>query len=103
MAFSPPPLVPGPALPPDGTGPTVPSGPTGRVRPVGPVGLGRLGGRADHGGHMVVCGDNSLALRLVRELASVYRQRVTVVLPSLRGGDQGPRIAALVGDPRLDV
>ncbi|WP_051716791.1 NAD-binding protein [Streptomyces megasporus] len=52
---------------------------------------------------MVVCGDNSLAQRLVRELASVYRQRVTVVLPSLRGGDQGPQIAALVGDPRLDV
>ncbi|GAA2464214.1 NAD-binding protein [Streptomyces macrosporus] len=54
-------------------------------------------------GHMVVCGDNSLAQRLVRELASVYRQRVTVVLPSLRGGDQGPQIAALVGDPLLDV
>ncbi|MTE21127.1 potassium transporter TrkA [Streptomyces sp. TRM43335] len=52
---------------------------------------------------MVVCGDNSLAQRLVRELASVYGQRVTVVLPSLRGGDQGPQIAALVGDPRLAV
>ncbi|GAA2400165.1 NAD-binding protein [Streptomyces glaucosporus] len=62
------------------------------------------GGRAvPRSGHMVVCGDNSLAQRLTRELASVYGQAVTVVLPSLRGGDQGPRIAALVGDPRLDV
>ncbi|MGK5447071.1 NAD-binding protein [Streptomyces radiopugnans] len=52
---------------------------------------------------MVVCGDNSLSQRLVRELASVYGQKVTVVLPSLRGGDQGPQIAALVGDRCLDV
>ncbi|MEE1938651.1 NAD-binding protein [Streptomyces sp. TRM 70361] len=52
---------------------------------------------------MIVCGDNSLAQRLARELATVYGQRVTVVLPSLRGGDQGPQIAALTGDTRLDV
>ncbi|MDJ1137190.1 NAD-binding protein [Streptomyces iconiensis] len=54
-------------------------------------------------GHMVVCGDNSLAQRLVKELASVYGQRVTVVLPSLRGGDHGPQIAGLVGNRRLRV
>lgn len=54
-------------------------------------------------GHMVVCGDNSLAQRLAKELASVYGQRVTVVLPSLRGGDHGPRIAELVGRRRLRV
>lgn len=52
---------------------------------------------------MVVCGDNSLAQRLVKELASVYGQRVTVVLPSLRGGDHGPQIAELVGSRRLRV
>jgi Trk K+ transport system NAD-binding subunit len=46
---------------------------------------------------MVVCGDNALAQRITRELAVVYGQRVTVVLPSLRGGDHGPQIAALVG------
>ena len=72
----------------------------GRVPAPAPPGDGP---GADRSGHMVVCGDNSLALRLVRELASVYGQRVTVVLPSLRGGDQGPQIAALVGDPRLEV
>ncbi|THA27540.1 potassium transporter TrkA [Streptomyces sp. RKND-216] len=52
---------------------------------------------------MVVCGDNALAQRLTRELAVVYEQRVTVVLPSLRGGDHGPQIAALVGDPATAV
>ena len=52
---------------------------------------------------MVVCGDNSLAQRLTKELASVYGQRVTVVLPSLRGGDHGPQIAALVGNRRFRV
>ncbi|MFG3253362.1 NAD-binding protein [Streptomyces sp. NPDC048172] len=52
---------------------------------------------------MVVCGDNSLAQRLTKELASVYGQRVTVVLPSLRGGDHGPQIAELVGNRRFRV
>ncbi len=52
---------------------------------------------------MVVCGDNALAQRITRELAVVYRQRVTVVLPSLRGGDHGPQIAALVGTRSLAV
>ena len=52
---------------------------------------------------MVVCGDNSLAQRLTKELATVYGQHVTVVLPSLRGGDHGPRIAGLVGAHGLSV
>ncbi|GAB2800207.1 NAD-binding protein [Streptomyces daliensis] len=56
-----------------------------------------------HAGHMVVCGDNSLAQRLSRELATVYGQRVTVVLPSLRGGDHGPQIAELVENAELRV
>lgn len=52
---------------------------------------------------MVVCGDNALAQRVIKELAGVYGQRVTVVLPSLRGGDHGPRIAGLVGSRRMHV
>ncbi|WP_016909975.1 NAD-binding protein [Streptomyces xiaopingdaonensis] len=52
---------------------------------------------------MVVCGDNALSLRLVKELATVYGQRVTVVLPSLRGGDHGPQIAELVDRPLRDA
>ncbi|MFR9674504.1 NAD-binding protein [Streptomyces sp. TR06-5] len=52
---------------------------------------------------MVVCGDNALAQRITRELAGVYGQHVTVVLPSLRGGDHGPRISELIGAPGLSV
>lgn len=52
--------------------------------------------------HMVVCGDNALTLRLTHELASVYGQRVTVVLSSLSSG-HGPRIGQLARDPRLSV
>ncbi len=52
---------------------------------------------------MVVCGDNALAQRICRELATVYRQHVTVVLPSLRGGNHGPQIAELVSAPELSV
>jgi Trk K+ transport system NAD-binding subunit len=48
-------------------------------------------------GHMVVCGDNALAQRVTKELATVYGQHVTVVLPSLRGGSHGPQIAGLLG------
>ncbi|WP_189933581.1 NAD-binding protein [Streptomyces sulfonofaciens] len=51
---------------------------------------------------MVVCGDNALAQRLTHELASVYGQDVTVVLPSLTSG-HGPRFGRLVRDPRLSV
>ncbi|HEV7625439.1 MAG TPA: NAD-binding protein, partial [Streptomyces sp.] len=54
-------------------------------------------------GHMVVCGDNALAQRICRELATVYRQDVIVVLPSLRGGNHGPQIAELVGARGLSV
>lgn len=54
-------------------------------------------------GHMVVCGDNALAQRVCKELATVYRQHVTVVLPSLRGGNHGPQIAELVGAGELSV
>ncbi|MFC7304257.1 hypothetical protein ACFQVC_08540 [Streptomyces monticola] len=32
--------------------------------------------------HMVVCGDDALAERLAAELAQVYRERVTLVIPS---------------------
>ncbi|EST28239.1 hypothetical protein N566_23050 [Streptomycetaceae bacterium MP113-05] len=62
-----------------------------------------VGASATRRGHMVVCGDNALAQRITRELATVYEQHVTVVLPSLRGGDHGPQIAALLGDPALSV
>jgi Trk K+ transport system NAD-binding subunit len=51
---------------------------------------------------MVVCGDNALTLRLTYELASVYGQHVTVLLPSL-WGDHGPRIAELAQDSHLSV
>ncbi|WP_367124061.1 NAD-binding protein [Streptomyces phytohabitans] len=64
---------------------------------------GSVGGGPRVRPHMVVCGDNSLAQRLTKELATVYGQRVCVVLPSLRGGDHGPRIAALVGSAELSV
>ncbi|GHJ35972.1 NAD(P)-binding protein [Streptomyces sp. TS71-3] len=67
--------------------------------------VGRTFGERDGGearGHMVVWGDNALAQRLIRELAAVYGQDVTVVLPSLTSG-HGPRIAQLVRDPRVSV
>ncbi|WP_372498281.1 NAD-binding protein [Streptomyces marispadix] len=54
-------------------------------------------------GHMVVCGDNALAQRVTRELATVYGQHVTVVLPSLRGGSHGPQIAGLLDRRGLSV
>ncbi|MDT3396943.1 NAD-binding protein [Streptomyces sp. B1866] len=51
---------------------------------------------------MIVCGDNALTQRLTRELASVYGEHVTVVLPSLRDG-HGPQISLLLRDPHLSV
>ncbi|MEU6080748.1 NAD-binding protein [Streptomyces sp. NPDC047108] len=51
---------------------------------------------------MVVCGDNALAHRLVTELATVYGERVTVVLPSVRHR-HGPQIAALARRSELEV
>ncbi|GAP47524.1 NAD(P)-binding protein [Streptomyces azureus] len=35
-------------------------------------------------GHMIVCGDDALAERLAAELATVYRERVTLVVPPSR-------------------
>jgi hypothetical protein len=35
-------------------------------------------------GHMIVCGDDALAERLAAELATVYRERVTLVVPPAR-------------------
>lgn len=52
---------------------------------------------------MVVCGDNALAQRVTKELATVYRQHVTVILPSLRRGSHGPQIAGLTERPGLSV
>ncbi|MFD8590609.1 NAD-binding protein [Streptomyces sp. NPDC059637] len=46
---------------------------------------------------MVVCGDDALAYRLARELAGLYGEEVTVLVPSLRRG-YGPWIAALADD-----
>ena len=51
---------------------------------------------ADRRGHLIVCGEDSLAYRVAEELTSRYGQSVTVLL---RPG-QGPRIAAL---PRVRV
>ncbi|MFD0259091.1 NAD-binding protein [Kitasatospora indigofera] len=54
------------------------------------------------GGHMVICGDDALAHRLAVELARLYGQRVTVVLPSLQRG-HGPQLAALASEEGLAV
>ncbi len=47
-------------------------------------------------GHLIVCGDDALAYRVVEELASNYGERVTVLLSSASRG-HGPRIAQLAG------
>jgi Trk K+ transport system NAD-binding subunit len=49
--------------------------------------------------HLVVCGDNPLAYRLVEELATQTDDEVTAILPSV-ARNYGPRIAAL---PRVRV
>ena len=46
--------------------------------------------------HLVVCGDDALASRVVEELTIRYGEEVTVILPSARHG-QGPRLARLPG------
>jgi len=54
---------------------------------------------ADHPastGHLIVCGDDALAYRVVEELATNYGERVTVLLGSASRG-HGPRIAQLPG------
>jgi hypothetical protein len=51
---------------------------------------------------MVVCGDDALAYRLTAELARLYEQHVTVVVPSAQGGN-GLRISELAHTARLPV
>ncbi|WP_432033942.1 potassium channel family protein [Streptomyces antibioticus] len=50
-------------------------------------------------GHMIVCGDDALAERLAGELTTVYRERVTLVVPTSSGTDatNATRAAALLG------
>jgi Trk K+ transport system NAD-binding subunit len=48
------------------------------------------------GDHCIVCGDSQLAYRIAIELTSRYAERVTVILPSLRG-NYGPQISGLPG------
>lgn len=48
---------------------------------------------AEHG-HLVVCGDQSLAYRVTEELTTRYGEHVTVILPS-RDRNRGPQIAQL--------
>ncbi len=53
-------------------------------------------GQPESTGHLIVCGDDALAYRVVEELASNYGERVTVLLGSVSRG-HGPRIAQLPG------
>ncbi len=46
--------------------------------------------------HLIVCGDDALAYRVVEELTTNYGERVTVLL-SARARGHGPRIARLAG------
>ncbi len=46
--------------------------------------------------HLIVCGDDALACRVIEELSSGYGERVTAVLRSRERG-YGPRISALAG------
>jgi len=58
-----------------------------------PLSAMRQRGRRDH---LVVCGSDSLALRMVEELAVRYSEQVTVILRSAEHG-HGPQIARLPG------
>jgi len=58
--------------------------------------LSRLAARRDH---LVVCGDDALAARVIQELTTTYGEEVTVLLRSREQG-QGPRIARL---PRVRI
>lgn len=53
--------------------------------------LSRLAARRDH---LVVCGDDALAARVIEELTTTYGEEVTVLLRS-REQNQGPHIARL--------
>jgi Trk K+ transport system NAD-binding subunit len=46
----------------------------------------------DSRGHLIVCGDDALAMRIVEELTVRYDEEVTVILPSARR-ERGPMIA----------
>jgi Trk K+ transport system NAD-binding subunit len=51
-------------------------------------------GQLENTGHLIVCGDDALAYRVVEELATNYGEQVTVLLGSASRG-HGPRIAQL--------
>jgi Trk K+ transport system NAD-binding subunit len=53
-------------------------------------------GPASRRPHFVVCGEDTLALRIVEELTVRYGEQVTVILPSAQRG-QGPVMARLPG------
>jgi hypothetical protein len=60
-----------------------------------------------HRDHLIVCGDDALAYRVVEELTVNYGERVTALLSSAARGN-GPRIAQLPGvrvieRPELDT
>jgi Trk K+ transport system NAD-binding subunit len=57
------------------------------------------GEQSRRGPHLVVCGDNPLAYRLVEELVTQIGDEVTVILPSI-AQNYGPRIASL---PKVQV
>ncbi|MGB7798939.1 MAG: NAD-binding protein [Pseudonocardiaceae bacterium] len=56
--------------------------------------MGDEGERSRRSPHLIVCGDNPLAYRLVEELVTRISDEVTVILPSV-AHNHGPRIAAL--------
>ncbi|MBC3844068.1 hypothetical protein GXW82_39345 [Streptacidiphilus sp. 4-A2] len=47
-----------------------------------------------HDEHMIVCGGDALTHRLALDLIHLYRERVTLIIPSLTEG-HGPQLAAL--------
>jgi Trk K+ transport system NAD-binding subunit len=61
-----------------------------------PVTRFRASGSRVSGGHLVICGDDKLTLRLAEELTSRYGEQVTVILPSKRR-NHGPHIDRLPG------
>jgi Trk K+ transport system NAD-binding subunit len=61
--------------------------------PPAPLSARRQRGRRDH---LVVCGSDALALRMVEELAVRYAEQVTVIMRSAERG-HGPQIARLPG------
>jgi hypothetical protein len=65
-----------------------------RITPCPPV--PRLAARRDH---LVVCGDDALAVRVIEELTTTYGEDVTVLLRSREAGE-GPQIARM---PRVRI